>query len=223
MVAGDDVLGFEHVWEPGTEADAPVLLLLHGTGGDERDLLPLGRALAADAPLLSPRGKVREGPMARWFRRLAEGVFDEDDLIARAHELVSFVDAASERYGFARDKVVAVGFSNGANIAAAALLLDPAAFRGAVLLSPMVPLRPETRPDLSGVAVLIGAGRADPIAPPEQAEDLAELLVDLGASVDVTWHPGSHTVTHDEVRTAQSWLARVRTTIGSRPVRGRTN
>ncbi|MDQ4133045.1 MAG: alpha/beta hydrolase [Actinomycetota bacterium] len=217
-----DLLGFPHVWEPGTEADAPVLLLLHGTGGDEHDLLALGRALAADAPLLSPRGKVLEGPMPRWFRRLAEGVFDEDDLIARSRELVSFVDAASQQYGFPRDKVVAVGFSNGANIAAAALLLDPGAFRGAVVLSPMVPLRPDPLPDLSGAAVLIGAGRSDPIAPSEQAEELAGLLVDAGASVDMTWHPGGHAVTPDEVRAAQAWLARLRTTIGSRPVRGGT-
>jgi phospholipase/carboxylesterase len=156
--------------------------------------------------------------MPRWFRRLAEGVFDEEDLIARSHELVSFVDAAAEHHGFARDKVVAVGFSNGANIAAAALLLDPAAFRGAVLLSPMVPLHPLTRPDLGGAAVLIGAGRADPIAPPEQAEELAELLTDCGASVEMTWHSGGHAVTPEEVRTAQAWLARLRTAIGSRPV-----
>lgn len=218
MAAGEDLLGFEHVWEPGTEADAPVLLLLHGTGGDQHDLLPLGRALAADASLLSPKGKVREGPMPRWFRRLAEGVFDEADLIARSRELVAFVDAASDRYPFARDKVVAVGFSNGANIAAAALLLDPAFARGAVLLSPMVPLRPDSSPDLSGIAVLIGAGRSDPIAPPEEAEALADLFTACGASVDVTWHPGGHAVTPDELRTAQAWLARLRTTIGSRPI-----
>ena len=216
----DGDLGFEHIWEPGTEADAPVLLLLHGTGGDERDLLPLGRALAADSSLLSPRGRVLEGTMPRWFRRLAEGVFDEADLIERAHELVSFLDAASGHYGFPRDKVVAVGFSNGANVAAAALLLDPAAFRGAVLLSPMVPLRPDVLPDLSGTAVLIGAGRSDAIAPPGQAAALAMLLTDSGASVDLMWHPGGHAVTPEEVERARGWLARLRTTIGSRPVRG---
>lgn len=216
----NQLLGFEHVWEPGTEADAPILLLLHGTGGDQRDLLPLGRALAADASLLSPKGKVREGSMPRWFRRLAEGVLDEEDLVARSRELVSFIDAASERYGFARDKVVAVGFSNGANIAAATLLLDAAAFRGGVLLSPMVPLQPETRPDLSGAAVLIGAGRSDPIAPAEQATALAELLADCGASVELTWQPDGHAITAAEVETARGWLARLRTTIGSRPVHG---
>lgn len=194
-----------------------MLLLLHGSGGDERDLLPLGRALAADASVLSPRGKVSERGMPRWFRRLAEGVFDEADLIARSHELVAFVDAASERYGFARDKVVAVGFSNGANVAAAALLLDAAAFRGAVLLSAMVPLRPEVGPDLSGAAVFIGAGRSDPIAPPEDAIALAELLSECGASVDLTWHPGGHTLTAEEVEAARAWLARLRTAIGSRP------
>jgi predicted esterase len=214
------VLGFEHVWQPGSEDDAPVLLLLHGTGGNERDLLPLGRALAADASVLSPRGKVNERGMPRWFRRLAEGVFDEADLIARSHELVAFVDAASERYGFARDKVVAVGFSNGANVAAAALLLDPGAFRGAVLLSAMVPLQPDVRPDLGAVAVFIGAGRSDPIAPPEQATALADLLSDCGASVDLTWHPAGHTLTAEEVEAARAWLARLRTAIGSRPQRG---
>jgi phospholipase/carboxylesterase len=210
-------LGFAHVWQPGTESDAPVLLLLHGTGGDEHDLLPLGRALAADAPLLSPRGNVLEQGAPRWFCRLVEGVFDEQDVVARAGELTAFVDAAARRYGFGRDGVIAVGFSNGANIAAAALLLDPEAFRAAVLLSPMVPLRPAPWVDLREVAVFIGAGRHDPIAPPAETEALVELLAERGASVDLVWQPGGHDVTAEELDAARRWLARVRTAIGARP------
>jgi phospholipase/carboxylesterase len=204
-------LGFAHVHEPGDDPTGLTLLLLHGTGGDEHDLLPLGRALHPGARLLSPRGRVREHGVAnRWFARHAEGVLDTDDLVRRAGELAGFVRAAAGTYGFATERLVAVGFSNGANIAAATLLLGHSVMRGAVLLSPMLPLQPDERPDLAEVGVFIGAGRSDPICPPAHAEALAELLTDAGAAVELRWHDAGHTVTAEEVAAAAMWLGKLR-------------
>ncbi|MEX1159153.1 MAG: alpha/beta hydrolase, partial [Thermomicrobiales bacterium] len=157
-------LGFVHRWVAG-DADAalPTLLLLHGTGGNENDLLSLGSLLLPGASVLSPRGKVSENGASRFFRRLAEGVFDVEDLIARTYELADFVGAAAKQYGFDPGNVVAVGYSNGANIASSMLLLRPGTLAGAVLLRPMVPLEPDSPPDLSGTPVYLGAGRLDPI------------------------------------------------------------
>lgn len=186
-----------------------MLLLLHGTGGDETDLLPLGAALAPEAALLSPRGKVLENGMPRYFRRIAEGVFDLEDLRVRTHELADFVEAASEQYGFERSLVVAVGYSNGANIAASMLLLRPSTLRAAVLFHGMVPLVPEEMPDLSGVRVLATAGRRDPLIPPEDAERLAGLLRECGADVRFHWQDGGHALTADEVDAAREWLAEI--------------
>src|SRR5438552_11284243 len=154
---------FIHEFVPGTSNRT--LLLLHGTGGNERDLIPFARELDSRAALLSPRGKVLENGMPRFFRRVAEGVFDLDDLKKRTNELADFVAAAAQRYGFAADKVVAVGYSNGANIAASMLLLRPEILCVAVLFRAMVPLVPETQPNLSSVRVWIGAGTDDPIIP----------------------------------------------------------
>ena len=206
-----DALGFIHRYLPpaaGAElASSTTLLLLHGTGGDEEDLIPLGRALLPGAGLLSPRGKVLERGAPRFFRRLAEGVFDQEDLARRTEELAQFIEAAARTYELDRDGIVAVGFSNGANIAASLLLLRPGLVRGAVLLSPMVPFEPDASPDLTGTSVFIGAGRADPIAPPEQAEHLAEMLRRAGAAVTVHWEPGGgHTLTDGEVDAARQWL-----------------
>lgn len=199
---------FIHRFIPASGNDAtPTLLLLHGTGGNENDLLPLGRALAPQAALLAPRGRVLENGMPRFFRRLAEGVFDLEDLTARTHELADFVAAASTLYRFDPARVVAVGFSNGANVAASTLLLRPRALAGAVLFRPMVPLVPEKRPDLTGVPVLIGAGRLDPIATPGHTERLATLLRESGAEVTVHWQPAGHTITEAEVAAARAWLA----------------
>ena len=152
---------------------SPVLLLLHGTGGNEEDLLDLGHSLHPGAALLSPRGKVLENGMPRFFRRLAEGVFDEADLIRRTHELADFVAAAEAEYQLQSRKVVAVGYSNGANIAASLLLLRPETLSGAVLLRAMVPIVPESLPDLAGIPVLLAAGRGDPYVPPEGTNQLA--------------------------------------------------
>src|SRR5262249_7162147 len=159
------------------------LLLLHGTGGDENDLLPLGQVLAPGAALLSPRGKVLENGMPRFFRRLAMGVFDEQDLRFRSRELAEFVQTASDQYGFDSQKVIGVGYSNGANIAASLLLLHPGVLRAAALFSPMVPLEPERLPNLTGVAVFVAAGRSDPIVPPENTRRLQSLLTEAGAAV----------------------------------------
>jgi len=205
-----DALGFIHRYLPpaaGAElASSTTLLLLHGTGGDEEDLIPLGRALVPGAGLLSPRGNVLERGAPRFFHRLAEGVFDQEDLARRTEELAQFIEAAARTYELDRTGIVAVGFSNGANIAASLLLRRPGLLRGAVLLSPMIPFEPDTVPDLTGTSVFIGAGRADSIAPPAQAEHLAELLRRAGAAVMIHWEPGGHSLSDCEVEAARQWL-----------------
>lgn len=198
-------LGFTHRYLPGAP-DKPVLLLLHGTGGDENDLLPLGEALLPGAPRLSPRGKVLEHGMPRFFRRLAEGVFDLDDLRRRTVELADFVESAVAAYGLGRRRPVAVGFSNGANIAAAMLLLRPEVLAGALLIRPMVPLVPEVLPDLAGVPVQINAGQSDPLVPPPQVEALAKLLGEAGATVSVRWIHGGHGLIQEDVETGRGWF-----------------
>ena len=198
-------LGFTHRFLPGAP-DKPVLLLLHGTGGDENDLLPLGEALLPGAGRLSPRGKVLEQGMPRFFRRLAEGVFDLDDLRRRTHELADFVEAAATAYGLGERRPVAVGFSNGANIAAAMLLLRPGVLEGALLMRPMVPLVPDPLPQLGGIPVLIAAGQADPMVPHAQSEALVKLLRDAGASVDVRWIAGGHGLTREDLDAGKAWF-----------------
>jgi len=200
-------VGFVHRFVPAQRREElPVLLLLHGTGGDEMDLLDLGRILAPGAALLSPRGKVLENGMPRFFRRLAEGVFDIEDLTRRTHELADFVEAASGAYGFDPKRVVAVGYSNGANIAASMLLLRPRSLAAAILFHPMVPLEPPVMPDLAGKSIFIGAGQFDPIVPTRETERLAALLKAAGADATLHWQAGSHTLSHEEVRAAGNWL-----------------
>jgi glyoxalase family protein len=206
-----DALGFVHRYVPPAEgADrtgGTTLLLLHGTGGNEEDLIPLGRVLLPGAGLLSPRGQVLERGAPRFFRRLAEGVFDQEDLARRTEELADFVEGAARTYQLERDGVVALGFSNGANIAASVLLRRPGVLRGAVLLSPMLPYEPETLPDLTGTSVFIGAGRSDPMVPVTQVERLAEVLQQANADVTLHWEPGGHAVTKDEMEAARGWIA----------------
>ena len=184
-------LGFEHRFVPG-EPGGPTLLVLHGTGGTESDLLPLAAELAPGAAVLSPRGKVLENGAPRFFRRFAEGVFDHEDLVFRTHELAAFVEDASREYGFDPATLVAVGYSNGANIAASLMLLHPRLLRGAVLFRAMVPFEPEEPPDLSGVPVFIAAGRMDRMIPPDQPPRLAQLLGEAGADVDLRWRDTGH-------------------------------
>jgi phospholipase/carboxylesterase len=199
-----DPLGFLHRFVPGTSSRT--LLLLHGTGGNEGDLLPLGRALDAEAALLSPRGKVLENGMPRFFRRLAEGVFDEKDLIRRAHELADFIEAAAAHYSFDPKKAVAVGYSNGANIAGGVLLLRPGVLCGAALWRPMVPLRPKALPELQGAPVLVSVGNQDPIVPAENARELVTLLRRAGADVTVCFENAGHGLTDATFASTQRWL-----------------
>lgn len=187
----------------------PTLLLLHGTGGNEEDLLSLGNMLFPGAALLSPRGNVLENGMPRFFRRLTEGVFDLEDLHQRTQELTAFVRAAAEAYHFDPSNVIAVGYSNGANIAASMLLASPGVLRGAILLRPMVPFIPEQLPDLVAASVFVSAGRMDPIVPMAQTEQLIQLLKQAGANVRVHWLNGGHGISHEDVREARSWLATI--------------
>jgi predicted esterase len=204
----DALAGFAHRFVPAQGDDANTLLLLHGTGGGEDDLLPLGRMLAPSAALLSPRGRVLENGMPRFFRRVAEGVFDQEDLVNRTHELAGFVEEATQEYGLNAGGIFAAGFSNGANIAASLLLLHPGLLAGAVLLRAMVPFEPEAMPDLGGTPVYLAAGRTDPIVPPQNTERLAELLREAGAKVTLEWQPGGHGIGRTEVEAARRWFAR---------------
>ena len=183
------------------------LLLLHGTGGNEADLLPLGFAIAPDASLLSPRGKVLENGAPRFFRRLAEGVFDEKDVIARAHELAEFVSVAAQKHHFELNALIAVGYSNGANIASAMMLLGALKPRGAILFRPMVPLSSPPQHPLNDCGVLISGGRFDPIATPDQVDALANLLRERKAEVEVRIQESGHELTERDVETARDWLA----------------
>src|SRR4051812_33749361 len=198
-------LSFIHRFERGARPGSRPLLILHGTGGNEDDLLPLGKMVAPGAPLLSPRGKVLEHGMPRFFRRLAEGVFDEEDVRTRAHELADFIEAARRGYGIAAP--VALGYSNGANIAAAVMLLRPEALAGGVLLRAMVPLaNPKLSGGLAGKAALIVSGARDPIAPPANAARLKALLGQAGAEVEHRTLPGGHELSQGDVNLAREWL-----------------
>ena len=213
MSAGD--LGFAHRFFRGDEDGAgATLLVLHGTGGDENDLVPLGRELAPGAAILSPRGKVSEYGAPRFFRRLAECVFDHEDLVFRTHELADFIEAAAKEYGFDLSKLVAAGYSNGANIAASLMLLRPGLVRAAVLFRAMVPFEPEEIPDLSGIPVFVAAGRMDRMISPQSTERLAEILRQAGADVDLRWRDTGHALTYEEVAEAKQWLAEVLPRLG---------
>jgi phospholipase/carboxylesterase len=206
----DQQLGFTHRYVPSLsrrDKAGSTLLLLHGTGGNEDDLLPLGRELDPNAGLLSPRGKILEGGrIPRFFRRLAEGIFDIEDLKFRTHELAGFVDKASRIYEFDARKVIAVGYSNGANIAASMLLLKPQTLSGAILFRAMVPLVPENLPDLSDKRIFMSSGLRDPIATRQEAETLSGLLKQARAVVDLQWQNSGHELTQDDLHAAKQWL-----------------
>jgi predicted esterase/catechol 2,3-dioxygenase-like lactoylglutathione lyase family enzyme len=209
-----DALGFVHRYLPPTthaeRAAHTTLLLLHGTGGDEDDLIPLGRSLLPGAGILSPRGKVLEGGAPRFFRRIAPGVFDLEDLARQTEALASFVDAAATTYRLDRDRIIAVGFSNGANIAASLLLRRPEVLRGAALLRPMLPYEPEEVPQLRGTDVLVAAGEGDPYSSAEQTLRLAEVLREGGAEVTVhTADRAGHSLTRDDLVETARWMAAV--------------
>jgi phospholipase/carboxylesterase len=199
-------LSYLHRFIPGSDASAPPLLLLHGTGGDENDLIPLGQKVSPVAALLSPRGDVLEQGMPRFFRRFAEGVFDLADVAARTEALADFIASAAKHYPFDPKKLLALGFSNGANIAASLLLLRPQALAGAVLLRPMVVLQPEKIPDLSGKQILISSGNQDPIVPADHPAQLAQLFRQAGATLALRSHPAGHGLVPADLADAQKFF-----------------
>jgi phospholipase/carboxylesterase len=205
-------LGFIHHFNPSAEKGnkLPTLLLLHGTGGNEQDLIPLGQELQPHAAILSPRGKVLEGGMPRFFRRLAEGIFDIEDLKVRTHELADFVEKASRVYDFNLKNLISVGYSNGANIASSLLLLRPEVLSSAVLFRPMIPLTPEKIPNLETKNIFMAAGERDPIVPREQTEMLYRLFKKGGANVFLRWQKNSgHQLGYDEISAAREWLSQL--------------
>jgi len=195
----------KHIFQKGKDPSKPTLLLLHGTGGNEADLLPLAGMIDEEASYLSVRGNVLENGMPRFFRRLAEGVFDEEDLVFRTKELNQYLDEASKQYGFDRDNILAIGYSNGANIAASLLFHYENALKGAILHHPMVPRRGIELPDLAGKAVFIAAGTNDPICSPEESTELQSLLEQANAKVELHWENRGHQLTAEEVRAAAQW------------------
>jgi predicted esterase len=198
---------FIHVYQPPATPGGPIMLLLHGTGGNEHDLVPLAGMLRPGAGILSPRGKVLERGMPRFFRRLAEGVFDIEDLKLRTAELADFITGSAAEHQFPTRQVIAVGFSNGANVAGALLLLRPELLGAAVLFRAMVPLVPETLPKIPATPVLISNGRMDPLVSGEETERLAALFRSAGADVTVSWQNHGHELTEADVITAREWLA----------------
>ncbi|MDF1510139.1 alpha/beta hydrolase [Robertmurraya sp. DFI.2.37] len=195
----------KHIFNQGADQSRPTLLLLHGTGGNELDLLPLAGRIDEDASVLSVRGNVLENGMPRFFKRLAEGVFDEEDLIFRTNELNQFLYDAAKEYGFDLDNIVALGYSNGANIAASLLFHHKNALRAAILHHPMVPRRGIDLPDLTGKAVFIAAGTNDPICSSAESEELQSLLEGAKANVELHWENHGHQLTLGEVEAAAQW------------------
>jgi phospholipase/carboxylesterase len=205
---------FLHEFVPGDSNRT--LLLLHGTGGNERDLIPLGRELDPNASLLSPRGKILENGMPRFFRRLAEGVFDLEDLKTRTNELADFVAAAVRHYKLDANRIVGVGYSNGANIAASMLLLRPEIIHAAILFRAMVPLVPDKMPELSSIHVWIGTGDQDPIIPPSESQRLVDLLRSADAHVTIRFFNAGHGLTNSEVEAAGQWLRELKPSAAQR-------
>lgn len=180
---------------------------MHGTGGDENNLIPTVKMLdITNASILTVRGKVLENGMPRFFRRLAEGVFDLEDLKFRTNELADFIQNASKTYAFDLNRIIALGYSNGANIAASILLLRPEVLTGAILFRPMIPLVPDTLPNLSSKHVLMSAGLHDPIVPRYQTEDLFDLLKKVGAKVSIQWQNSGHELTQRDIKAATDWV-----------------
>ena len=202
-----DDLGFIHRFLPGESASAETLIVLHGTGGDENDLIGIGQAIAPGAAILSPRGNVSENGAPRFFKRLAEGVFDPKEVRQRAEELARFIQGAVSRYGLDGGRMYALGYSNGANIASSVMLIEPGLLQGAILFRPMLVFEPDQQEDLSGASVFISAGRMDPIVPVDSVERLVELLERAHAEVTLKWQLAGHSLAPSEVRQAAEWLA----------------
>lgn len=194
-----------HIFHKGEDPSRPTLLLLHGTGGNEHDLVGLGKEIDAAASILSVRGNVLENGMPRFFKRLAEGVFDLEDLQFRTEELKRFIDDAAIKYEIDRDNIVAIGYSNGANIAANLLFEFEDVLKGAILHHPMVPRRGVEIPEMQKTPVFIGAGKNDHMCPSAESEELRDLLQGAGAEVELYWHAYGHQLTQDEVQAAKQW------------------
>jgi phospholipase/carboxylesterase len=190
--------------------DAPTMVLLHGTGGNENDLLEFATHFGDGWNYLSPRGKVLENGMPRFFRRLAEGVFDQEDLRFRTSELAAFIEKASRVYGFDMAKVVALGYSNGANIAASLMLSGTGTVRHAILMHPMVPFYPKQKPDLNKSQILITAGENDPVVSRSNTLDLEKLLAEAGARVELFWHRSGHSLTREELDKAVEFAGNIK-------------
>lgn len=206
-------LGFVHRFRPATSGSRDTLLLLHGTGGNEDDLIGIAGTVAPGAAVISPRGNVLESGAPRFFHRLAEGVFDPAEVRSRGEELARFVRAAVASYDLDPARVFALGYSNGANIASTVMLIDPELILAAILLRPMLVFEPGERVDLTGKEVLISAGRVDPIVPVASIQKLAELLEERGAAVTVKWQLGGHNLVPSEIKEASDWLALRRTQV----------
>lgn len=200
-------LGFDHNFLDSNNGNWMTLLLLHGTGGSEDDLIQLGREISQSASILSPRGKVLENGAPRFFRRLAQGVFDLEDLKFRTNELADFVKNASKIYSFDAQNVVAVGYSNGANIAASLLLLRPEVLSAAILFRPMIPLIPDRALDLSEKNIFVSSGLHDPIVPKRETERLVDLFKGSGANIIIHWEESGHELTMEEITEARKWLS----------------
>ena len=196
----------KHIFKKGTDLSKPTLLLLHGTGGNEHDLLPLADIVDPTCSVLSVRGNILENGMPRFFRRLAEGIFDEEDLIYRTNELNEFLNSSAKEYQFDRNNIVAIGYSNGANIAASLLFHFEDSLKGAMLHHPMVPRRGIELPNMKQTPVFIAAGKNDPICPLSETEELSELLENAGADVKVYFENYGHQLTRSEVEEAASWF-----------------
>jgi phospholipase/carboxylesterase len=205
----DTDLGFIHRFVPpnsNAKEAMPTLLLLHGTGGNEDDLIPLGKELAPNASILSVRGKVLENGMPRFFRRLEEGVFDMEDLKKRTDELAEFIVKSSSAYKFDPESVIAIGYSNGANIAASVLLRRPEVLAGAILFRAMVPFIPTVMPDLSKKSIILLEGLYDPIVSKAEAQSLLELFTKTQSSVTLKWQNSGHNLTQEDIVAAKKWL-----------------
>jgi phospholipase/carboxylesterase len=206
MATQSQLEGYDYRYEAGTDPAAPVLLLLHGTGGDENDLIPLARLVSPGSSVVSPRGNVSENGAARFFRRIREGVFDLEDLAFRTAALLRFLKTAAAAHAFATDHVVALGFSNGANVAASMMLTEPATLKHGILIRAMLPFQPATLPVMKGSSALIAAGRSDPMIAQPMSEKLAELMRAAGAHVELKWHDTGHGMIQADVNDARDFL-----------------